>query len=119
MEPRQHQSCECTPDQGQRVRHAKRSTDLADTVPGIRTYSAERNKPYTKNRGILNSFHDALEAIEISEAERKVRNLVFHSLRHYANTYLSVERFSVVEGRFVSLLVRVFIGRPLCPVWSH
>ena len=33
-------------------------------------------------------FREALHAIGIDEEERKNRNITFHSIRHYFNTYL-------------------------------
>ena len=66
-------------------------------------FSADRTKPYTNNRGILDSFYKALKAIDISEDERKERNLVFHSLRHYANTYMRL-------AGIPDFLIQAYIG---------
>jgi len=75
-------------------------------------YSADRSKPYTNNRGILDSFYDALEAIKISEAERKERNLVFHSLRHHANTYLRL-------AGIPDFLIQAYIGHSSTAMTDH
>ncbi|MFW5843049.1 MAG: tyrosine-type recombinase/integrase [Spirochaetota bacterium] len=93
----------------------KPRTDDRNDSPGIQEsspfkkdddfvfYSADGSKPYTNNRGILDSFYDALKAIEISENERKERNLVFHSLRHSASTSM---RF----GGMPDFLIQAYIG---------
>ncbi len=75
-------------------------------------YSGDRSKPYTNNRGILDSFYDALEAIEISEAERKKRRLVFHSLRHYANTYMRL-------AGIPDFLIQAYIGHSSTAMTDH
>jgi integrase len=75
-------------------------------------YSADRDKPYTNNKGILDSFYEALTAIGISEVERTKRNLVFHSLRHYANTYL---RFAGVPD----FLIQAYIGHSSTAMTDH
>ena len=75
-------------------------------------YTADRNKPYTNNKAILDSFYDALKAIGIPEVERKKRNLVFHSLRHYANTYL---RFAGIPD----FLIQAYIGHSSTAMTDH
>lgn len=75
-------------------------------------YSADRSKPYTTNRGILDSFYDALKAIEISEDERKDGNLVFHSLRHYANTYMRL-------AGLPDYLIQAYIGHSSTAMTDH
>jgi integrase len=75
-------------------------------------YSADRSKPYTNNRGILDSFYDALEAIEISETEREERHLVFHSLRHYANTYMRL-------AGIPDFLIQAYIGHSSTAMTDH
>jgi integrase len=42
----------------------------------------------TNDRPLSDSLFDALEKIGITEAERKERNITFHSWRHFFNTFL-------------------------------
>ncbi len=51
-------------------------------------YSQKRDSPITNDKGINLSFYKALKEIGVSEDERKERHIVFHSLRHFFNTYL-------------------------------
>ena len=51
-------------------------------------YSGKRGFPITNVKGINTSFYRALGKIGISDVERNERHIVFHSLRHFFNTYL-------------------------------
>jgi integrase len=47
----------------------------------------EHNKP-VDNKTITEILYKALDAIGISEAKRRERNITFHSWRHAFNTYM-------------------------------
>jgi integrase len=55
---------------------------------GFVFFSADPGKPYHDSHAVDRGLYRAMERIGISEVERTTRNLVFHSLRHFFNTYL-------------------------------
>lgn len=64
-------------------------TEFGDSNPtgtGYIFYSAKDPQTVISESYVLQQFYKALERIGIKEAERTKRNIVFHSLRHYANT---------------------------------
>jgi integrase len=57
------------------------------TMGDLLFHGKDRMKPLS-SRAIEQALYSAMEQIGISKEERIKRNLVFHSLRHFANTYL-------------------------------
>jgi integrase len=51
-------------------------------------YTPVRELPYIDNTSVNRALYNQMNAIGISEPERKKRNIVFHSLRHSFNTIM-------------------------------
>ena len=73
------------------VEFAKQLIALADMNPwgnGYVFWSPRTSDAPVSSSYVREHFYDAMRAIGISEEERKKRNLVFHSTRHFLNTLL-------------------------------